>query len=365
MKHASLFTGFGAPDIAAEAMGWDNVFACEIADFPVKVLKNKFPNLTIHNDIKATDFRQYYGLVDVLTGGFPCQPFSHAGARAGTEDPRHLWPEMFRAVKEIRPRWVLGENVSGIISWSDGLVFETVCTDLESEGYEVQPFILPACSVDAPHRRDRVFFIAYSDSARSRPEYELRTERNLSEKRADSSGITSDTESQQNNGRRQSGLLTELTGADAERVAPDTPLGPRYDFSPESLTRSDRSGTTGVCNRALTTAPLSLRLWGQGNGAGVTGEFNQFSQTSYWENFPTQPPVCSGDDGLPDRLERYLRSCGTGILTEKEVYEIVQATISKVRKESIKGYGNAIVPQVVLQVFRAIEDWENFKEILG
>jgi len=360
MKHASLFTGFGAPDIAAEAMGWDNVFACEIADFPVKVLKNKFPNLTIHNDVKTTDFRQYYGLVDVLTGGFPWQPFSHAGARAGTEDPRHLWPEMFRAVKEIRPRWVLGENVSGIVTWSDGLVFEAVCTDLESEGYQVQPFILPASGVDAPHRRDRVFFIAYSDSARCGPEYELCAGGNLSEKRTYSTGITPDTESQQNNGRRQSGLLTELTGADAERVAPDT-QSPEQ--KPSLDTRGGRNRFTDL--GSIITDPLSLRLWGQGNGAGVTGEFNQFSQTSYWENFPTQPPVCSGDDGLPDRLERYLRSCGTGILTEKEVYEIVQATISKVRKESIKGYGNAIVPQVVLQVFRAIEDWENFKEILG
>lgn len=98
--------------------------------------------------------------VYLLTGGFPCQPFSVAGKRKGTEDNRYLWGEMFRVIHEFQPTWIIAENVRGLLTWSEGLVFEQVCLDLEAEGYEVQPFIIPACSVNAPHRRERIWFIA-------------------------------------------------------------------------------------------------------------------------------------------------------------------------------------------------------------
>lgn len=162
MTHASLFSGIGGFDIAAEWAGWDNVFNCEIADFPRKVLNYHFPNAVQYDDIKSTDFTVWRGRVDVLTGGFPCQPFSTAGKRKGTEDDRYLWPEMLRAIREIRPRWVVGENVLGIVNWNRGMVFEQVHVDLETEGYEVQAFVLPACSVGAPHRRDRTWFVAHA-----------------------------------------------------------------------------------------------------------------------------------------------------------------------------------------------------------
>lgn len=162
MKHGSLFSGIGGFDLAAEWMGWENVFHCEWNQFGQKVLKYYWPNAISYDDITKTDFTIWNGRVDILSGGFPCQPYSMAGKRQGTEDARHLWPEMCRAIRECRPTWIVGENVPGLINWSGGLVFEQVCADLESEGYEVQPVVLPASGVNAPHRRDRVWFVAYS-----------------------------------------------------------------------------------------------------------------------------------------------------------------------------------------------------------
>ena len=163
MTHGSLFSGIGGFDLASEWMAWDNLFHCELEDFPRKILNYHFPNAKSYGDIKKTDFTFWRGKIDILTGGFPCQPYSAAGKRLGKQDERHLFPEMLRAVREIQPRWVVGENVRGLVSWNEGWVFEEVQSDLETEGYEVQPFLLPAASVNAPHKRDRVWFVAYSN----------------------------------------------------------------------------------------------------------------------------------------------------------------------------------------------------------
>lgn len=186
LTHGSLFSGIGGPEIAAEMMGWKNVFHCEINPFGRKILDYWFPNSKSYEDITKTDFREWQGKINVLTGGFPCQPFSCAGQRKGAEDDRYLWPEMLRAIREIQPDWVVGENVAGILTMvqpgsetalgreeslfgevnrertlhRQEYVVETVCNDLEREGYSVQPIVIPACAVGAPHRRDRVWFIA-------------------------------------------------------------------------------------------------------------------------------------------------------------------------------------------------------------
>jgi len=164
MNHGSLFSGIGGFDLAAEWMGWNNIFHCEIEPFPRKILNYHFPNSITYEDIKQTDFSIHRGQIDILTGGFPCQPYSAAGQRKGKEDERHLWPEMLRVIREIQPRWVVGENVLGLVNWSEGLVFEEVQLDLEAQGYEVQAFVLPASAKNAPHRRDRVWFVAHSNS---------------------------------------------------------------------------------------------------------------------------------------------------------------------------------------------------------
>lgn len=189
--HGSLFSGIGGSEIAAEIMGWKNMFHCEINPFGRKILDYWFPNSKSYEDITKTDFTEWREKINVLTGGFPCQPFSVAGQRKGAEDNRYLWPEMLRAIREIQPDWVVGENVAGILSMvqpgsetalgreeslfgevdrerilhRQEYVVETVCNDLEREGYSVQPVVIPACAVGAPHRRDRVFFIAHRADA--------------------------------------------------------------------------------------------------------------------------------------------------------------------------------------------------------
>jgi DNA (cytosine-5)-methyltransferase 1 len=160
MTHGSLFSGIGGFDLAAEWMGWENIFHCEWNPFGQKVLKHYWPNAISYENICTTDFTVHRGKVDIITGGFPCQPYSTAGKRLGKADERHLFPEMLRCIKEIKPKWIIGENVRGLINWNGGVVFDEVCNDLESQGYEVSTFLIPAAGVNAPHRRDRVWFIA-------------------------------------------------------------------------------------------------------------------------------------------------------------------------------------------------------------
>ena len=166
MTHGSLFSGIGGFDLAAEWMGWENVFHCEWNAFGKKVLNYYWPNAISYDDITKTDFTIHRGTIDVLSGGFPCQPYSLAGKRKGKDDDRHLWPEMLRAIREIAPPFVVGENVYGLVNWNGGMVFNEVQADLENEGYEVTAVILPACGQNAPHRRERIWFVAYNSNAR-------------------------------------------------------------------------------------------------------------------------------------------------------------------------------------------------------
>lgn len=145
--------------MAARWAGINTVAFCEIEPFAQKVLKKNFPSVPVFPDIcklKRSDINES---IDIITGGFPCQPFSIAGRKKGTEDNRDLWPQMFRVIKEFKPTWVIGENVANFVS----MAFQRTKTDLESEGYEVQPCIIPACGVNAPHKRDRVWIVGYTE----------------------------------------------------------------------------------------------------------------------------------------------------------------------------------------------------------
>jgi len=159
IKHSSLFTGIGGFDLAAEWMGWENVFQVEKDGWCKKVLTKNFPTVKRYGDIKEFNGSEYTNKIDILTGGFPCQPFSLAGSRKGKDDDRYLWKEMFRVICETKPPFVVGENVAGII----GMALEDVFADLESEGYEIETFIIPACAIGAAHRRDRVWIVAYNE----------------------------------------------------------------------------------------------------------------------------------------------------------------------------------------------------------
>ena len=289
MTHGSLFSGIGGFDLASEWMGWTNVFHCEMNPFCNRVLNHHFPDAICYEDIKQTDFSVHKGKIDILTGGFPCQPYSAAGKRLGKEDDRHLWPEMLRAIREIQPCWVVGENVLGLVNWNEGLVFEEVQTDLEAQGYEVQPYVLPAAGVGAPHRRDRVWFVAHSDNNRHN------TKRGEDEK------------------------TRSVPNEDWQEMGPG-----QFDRASVSSTTSDTYGI-GLQREGRSTKLDGRRL----------GIHDAQNYSTAWEDFPTQSPVCGGNDGLPRELD--------GI------------TFSKWRNESIKAYGNAIVPQVVFQIFKAIE----------
>ena len=330
MRHGSLFSGIGGFDLAAEWMGWENVFHCEWNEFGQKILKHHFPEADSYSDITKTDFKKYEGTIEIISGGFPCQPFSLAGKRKGTEDERYLWHEMLRAVQEIKPKFVIAENVYGIVNIDGGMVFEQVCLDLENEGYEVQPFVIPACAKDAPHRRDRVWFVAYSernDSGRCRYAKTGRAkrtgEKTLKEReriRKEFARISKERTSSNTERERLQGQRRERKGCSEHRQDKGLFIGSEdklssFNAKSERYKGSEERGgfeEVGENGDKLTTRPLCPN----------------------WEEFPTESPLCRRDDGLSERLD--------GI------------TFPKWRRESIKAYGNAIVPQVAFEIFKAL-----------
>jgi DNA (cytosine-5)-methyltransferase 1 len=370
MRHGSLFSGIGGFDLAAEWMGWENIFHCEWMEFPRKVLDYHFPNADSHIDICKTDFTKYANKIDILTGGFPCQPFSLAGKRKGTDDERYLWGEMLRAIQEIKPRFVIAENVFGITNIDGGLVFQQVCLDLENEGYEVQPFIIPAAAKNAPHRRDRCWFIGFRNASDNYGiirgegrEFESAEQSRHGESNENSNtkinGVAPNTNG--NDGRspnRESGCKESETNGEGEQPIhsrtwttsnegyatnsncdgfnkrngnDEVNTSQRGEYALGDIGKSNDDGnatnsnTSRLHEQYIPTKPNEKRSCGR-----------SFNERGDFTRFPTQSPICSGDDGLPTQLD--------GI------------TFSKWRGESIKGYGNAIVPQIAKSLFEIIKE---------
>jgi DNA (cytosine-5)-methyltransferase 1 len=388
MRHGSLFSGIGGFDLASEWMGWENVFHCEWNPFGQKVLNYYWPNSITYNDITKTDFTIHRGGIDIITGGFPCQPYSSAGKRLGKEDERHLWPEMLRAIREIQPTWVVGENVRGLTNWNGGLVFDEVQAELEAQGYEVTPFLLPACAVNAPHRRDRIWFIAYSPGASKRANElrGLRSENGEIDREGSQTihdaigsngieGTTSNSDSSSKESSRKSGSINSNWGnnnaeqkqwresteqhigcnnvssnaSDSQCLRLEHSEKTRNISESKRKTRSERSESSesfkanGINEYASDSDGIGLRR--KSDRIGNSRFSNKKSKTDNWTNFPTVPPICDGDDGLSDRLD--------------------SITFSKWRQESIKAGGNAIVPQVVYQIFKAIEQYNQLDKQLS
>lgn len=296
MRHGSLFSGVGGFDLAAEWIGWTNVFHCEINEFGQKILKYYWPNAITYTDITKTDFSIHRGEIDVLTGGFPCQPFSTAGRRKGTDDNRYLWPQMLRVIGEIQPTWIVGENVYGILNWSKGMVFEQVQADLEAKGYETLPLILPACGVGANHIRRRVWFVAHSNGSNDTGKRQHRT------------------------GTRKASKVN-AEQKERERLWAEFKNNvPQWD-----ATNSQRFGQQGPweCNEPLSTKEDSD--WKTSRSFHVSGG-------------PTVSPVYERNDGLPAGLD-------TEAISEKDWLEGAHTAI-----------GNAVVPQVVYEIFKAIDE---------
>lgn len=400
------------------------------------------------NHITKTDFTKWHGKVDVLTGGFPCQPFSLAGRRKGADDNRYLWPQMLRAIRQIHPTWVVGENVAGIktmvescqvtqMGRTDDLFEENyiyreesrftldkICADLEAEGYSVQPIVIPACSVGAPHRRDRVWIVARRisttpsnpNSSNDKSQKERLSERNDIRKPGFTSDVLGHIAHTQCDGYSSQGHGNQRAREKKSKEGQDRPqpgvrrhgssktssysnshrqrrrankqksftecsrssnLGTRrskrlashpYCNGDKTLQPSERTERTG-CKRDVqpkerSTSPewtdrlsrlqrhdahaISERLEGMYQSWGEESErkcvwrdFARHCEEGHWKHFPTQSPVCRGNDGIP--------------------FDVDSLTISfpKWRQESIKAYGNAWVPQVAYEIFRAIEAEEN------
>lgn len=465
MNHASLFSGIGGAEVAASMMGWQNLFHCEIQEFPRKVLDYWFPNSESYEDITKTDFTKWHGKVDVLTGGFPCQPFSLAGRRKGADDNRYLWPQMLRAIRQIHPTWVVGENVAGIKTMVEScqvtqmgrtdylfeenhlyreesrFTLDKICADLEAEGYSVQPIVIPACAIGAPHRRDRVWIVAHRSDPRAetvqqegqdgicsaRPsthtqcdghspqghgnqrarakKSEEGQDRPQPRSRRHGSGKTpsyahgtrqrrrknkqepfTECSRTPNLGTRRSKRLASHSlqhrshqvhqdhqfqfpdGARSNSLSGQWSSSHSYGNGSKTLQPGEGTERTG-CKRdvqpkewstspewadRLSGFPLSPhangRGWDEGEHEYASSQKPQQGESqsigadcpqSRWRNFPTQSPVCRGNDGIP--------------------FDVDSLTISfpKWRQESIKAYGNAWVPQVAYEIFRAIEAEEN------
>lgn len=357
MTHGSLFSGIGGFDLASEWMGWDNKFHCEWNEFGQKVLHYYWPEAELFTDITRSNFTKYANKIDILTGGFPCQPYSSAGKRLGKEDSRHLWPEMLRTIREIQPRWVVGENVRGLTNWNGGLVFDEVQSDLEAEGYEVLPFLLPACAVNAPHRRDRIWFVAYSknNGCNQRGTRVDKREVNQFQNRA-SIWDKSTTNGEESNATDSNSNGLNKCNSKHEVNTSKGGINAQCNFE-----QSNDNGDAADTDSRRLEGPKEVRRdginakWqsefgnvadtndiGQKNALenGQMGRerFWKSNQRNTWDTFPSVTPICIGDDGLSNRLDNI--------------------TFPKWRNESIKAGGNAIVPQVVYQIFKAIEEYE-------
>ena len=407
MTHASVFSGIGGPEVAATMLGWENLFHCEINPFGRRVLDYWYPNSKSYEDITTTDFTEWRGRVDVLTGGFPCQPFSYAGRRRGAEDDRYLWPSMYRAIDEIQPTWVVAENVAGILTMveqgevskvagsaslfdafddlrgryelRETFTLQRICADLESHGYAVQPVLVPACAVGAPHRRDRVFIVARriasdtdnrtdgrtaredegkSGEERIQERHEVRKPDEPNQVRHESATIPEDSmhsrqlygqdevEGCERNignvgaggGERLCGETSRTDSADTSDARAESLRRERQDaiHRPRPSADTDNSGLQEERPEQPTAMPRRTDIR-NGEWYKIDERSAEVAGCGRWNDFPSVSPVHRGNDGLPFDVDRLTLSFG------------------KWRTEALKAYGNAIVPQVMYEIFRAID----------
>lgn len=343
MTHASIFTGIGGFDLAAEASGFTNVFAVEKDKYCKKIIKQNFPDTTIYGDIYEFDATRYKGQITVLSGGFPCQPFSVAGKQRGKHDDRYLWPQFYRVIKECRPTWVIAENVAGIITMGGhtetvGMESQTTTTgetdqyitekqqyilteiihDFERAGYDVEIFLIPALAVGAKHRRNRIWIVGHAkhDGSFTAKEY-----------RCNETNDTERTPEKQEKTIQFKG--TSRSGND--RCSNNSKIGSK----PYSKTFMERKSERMVQHRFIsnTTGKRIQRRWvGRKQKPQPYDRQRLFvcgGKGSGKHQWPIEPNVGRVANGIPRRVDR------------------------------IKALGNAIVPQVAYEIFYHINLIEN------
>ena len=304
MKVLDLFSGIGGFSLGLEWAGMSTVAMCEKDPYCRKILAKHWPDLTIHEDIRNLDGKKYRNSIDLVAGGFPCQPFSVAGKRKGSDDDRHLWPEMRRVIQEAKPRWVIGENVFGFIN----MALDDVQADLEREHYEVRKFVLPAVAVDARHRRDRIILIAYSNSPAvwNLPERQAQGRDNL---QAGRQAITP------HDGPSQS--MANSYGKGLE-IGQDLRENHEQELSPSERSGSERREDVANSHGTRGEAGLSgQEPWQEGNSGELDHQGHQQSWRKASREWPAEPCLGRVADGVPNRVDR------------------------------IKGLGNAVVPQLI------------------
>jgi len=301
LTHVSLFSGIGGIDIAAHWAGFETVLFCENNEFCQKVLRKNFPGVPIIGDIRDVTRESAKEPITLISGGPPCQAASVAGKQRGEEDDRWLWPETFRVVREIRPTWCVFENVKGLLTLDGGLVFDNLLSEMEGIGYEVEPYIIPACAVDAHHRRDRVFIVAHN-------------------------GISQPVE--------LSGGFTECrngTSKCGEDVA-DTE-------------NSNRRGADGTANPG--------RGHKEVRGCSISRDRQEYR--------PTQPGLGRVVDGIPHWMDDPSVSPTTprGERQERLIPRVAQGQRNRVAR--LKALGNAVVPQQIAPILRYISEIEGIE----
>ena len=371
IKVLSLFAGIGGIDLGLESTGrFETVQFVEYERFCQHILRRHWPDVPIWGDVKTFD-PDSCGDIDLICGGYPCQPFSVAGKQKGAEDDRHLWPRMFEIIKHKRPTWVLCENVSGHVN----LGLDQVLFDLESEGYSWQTIVLGAVAVDAPHRRQRLFIVANTNNTGDRTS-QRRTDQNRQthdegqeeQPQFKSGGHSTDVANTDNKG-----LRTRIGGANAYNEEDGRA---RKDNRGRSTRNAERNNITTSKNENLDVPNTNVEgLEGQRIDKEISGKktsrkFDEHSSEGDVSDTISERG-CSGQTGNQDAedvgeqprgtehgersIERRLGGMVDGVPTWMDEPDISRVTTNQVgRTQRLKALGNAVVPQVVAQIARAI-----------
>ena len=340
MRLLDLFSGIGGFSYAAETLigGYETVAFCEMDEFCQKVLKKHWPQVPIFDDVRTIDATRL-GDIDICTFGFPCQPVSQAGLQKAESDDRWLWDEIIRILQASKPKWIIAENVKGLISIEDGLLLQNCITSLEAEGYEIQSVIIPACAKNAPHKRDRIWIIGQLVANTKRLGWEKRAEKSEELDRERSSD-------QSDNGSQ--GCTISNTDKDVANTKIKQSNESKNDTRVSKQKQGEFRGSScreNVANtkiKGLQRRQFSSTISNQGNKV---------------SNIRTRDSERSTSRSVEQRVGDMADGISRGILRhfDREPEHIPRVTKGeKDRAKKLKALGNSIVPQVAAEILLAI-----------